>query len=123
MPEQQKVTPDFSAMKSHQIILACGDDAGMWASAFCQTATKLGMDIDEGWMIGWFANAIEAAWTKRMQRAEPETRPVAPDDCIHGASLTMTCPLCESEASERKHLEQKLSGRVGRPMPESFGEN
>jgi hypothetical protein len=35
-----------------------------WAAAFCKIATSLGYKdaegkpIDEGWMIGWFANAL-----------------------------------------------------------------
>jgi hypothetical protein len=38
----------------------CGDNAQRWAEVFCRTAKSLGHgDIDEGWMIGWFANAIE----------------------------------------------------------------
>jgi hypothetical protein len=70
----------------------------LWAAAFCQTAKKLGQEIDEGWMIGWFANAIEAAWEKRVKRAEPETRPIAPDVCVHNAAFTMDCPECATLA-------------------------
>lgn len=92
---QKSVGPDFTAMKSYEILGACGDDASLWAAAFCQTAKKLGQEIDEGWMIGWFANAIEGSWDKRTRRAEPPTRPVAPDICTHGAAFTMRCKLCE----------------------------
>ena len=35
-----------------------GMDAAKWAAAFCETAKKHGHDLDEGWMIAWFANAI-----------------------------------------------------------------
>lgn len=41
------------------LLRALGDDAAKWAAAFCAIAKKQGHDIDEGWMIGWFANAIE----------------------------------------------------------------
>lgn len=43
---------------------ACGDNAMNWAKAFCATAKSLGIDLGkdpEGWMVGWFANAIECA--------------------------------------------------------------
>ena len=51
---------DYTAMESWELLEACRDDASKWAAAFCQTAEKLGHHgIDEGWMIGWFANAIE----------------------------------------------------------------
>ena len=37
-----------------------GTDAAKWAAEFRQTAIRLGYsDMDEGWLIGWFANAIE----------------------------------------------------------------
>lgn len=38
----------------------CGSDAARWAEQFRLMAIKLGYsDMDEGWLIGWFANAIE----------------------------------------------------------------
>lgn len=45
--------------------LAATTDARVWAEEWCRVARELaakgvGEDlIDEGWMIGWFANAIE----------------------------------------------------------------
>lgn len=51
---------DYTQMPVTEMLFALGDDAAKWAEAFCQHAKKLGHgDIDEGWMIGWFANAIE----------------------------------------------------------------
>jgi len=36
-------------------------DAHEWAKAFNVTAQKLGYgEMDEGWLIGWFANAMMA---------------------------------------------------------------
>lgn len=38
----------------------CGADAYKWAEQFRLTALRLGYsDMDHGWLIGWFANAIE----------------------------------------------------------------
>lgn len=56
------------------------DDAGAWAAEFRQTAIRLGYsDMDEGWLIGWFANAIEntevvrrGQWEARAKAAENE---------------------------------------------------
>lgn len=60
---------DYTAMDGPTMLAACGDNGAKWANAFCQTAKKLGHgDIDEGWMIGWFANAIEQS---RAVRATP----------------------------------------------------
>lgn len=51
---------DYTAMTGPEMLYACRDDAANWAAAFCQHAKKLGHEnIDEEWMAGWFANAIE----------------------------------------------------------------
>ena len=62
MPE-----PDYTAMQPGEMLDAVRDDASKWAAAFCQTARKLGYTIDEGWMIGWFANAIEHSHAVRTR--------------------------------------------------------
>jgi hypothetical protein len=47
-------------------------DAQDWAQAFCKIADKLGFKdnagnpIDEGWMIGWFANALMRGYGQRV---------------------------------------------------------
>jgi hypothetical protein len=52
-----------------QMLDRLGDDAAKWAAEFRKIAVKLGYsDMDEGWLIGWFANAIEHSWTVRQQR-------------------------------------------------------
>jgi hypothetical protein len=50
-----------------------GDDASKWASEFCKIARDLGHNIDEGWMIGWFANAIEHSYDLRKRRENAAT--------------------------------------------------
>ncbi len=95
MAEQERAITDYTAMNGPQLLSALGDDASLWAAAFCQHAVKFKFDLaDEGTMIGWFANAIEGSWDKRVRRAEPETRPVVPDVCVHGIALSSTCPTC-----------------------------
>lgn len=62
----------------------CGADAAKWAEQFRLTAIRLGYsDMDEGWLIGWFANAIERAEQVRHPYAAAPTPPAAeahPDD-------------------------------------------
>lgn len=47
-------------------------DASVWAEEWCRIAISLDLDgrpvIDEGWMIGWFANAIETAKSHERRR-------------------------------------------------------
>jgi hypothetical protein len=58
-----------------------GDDAAKWATEFRQTAIRLGYsDMDEDWLIGWFANAIENAEITRRERKSPVT--AAPADAV-----------------------------------------
>jgi hypothetical protein len=52
------------------IIAECGDSAEKWTKAFKQ----VNPNSDEGTMLAWFANAIEAACAKRAERAD---RPAA----------------------------------------------
>ena len=63
------VMPDYIAMNGPALLAACADDAAKWAAAFRQHAVKLGYsDMDEEWLIGWFANAIERADDERRWR-------------------------------------------------------
>lgn len=51
-------TPDYMAMSGPEMLAACGSDASKWADAFCQAVRQGGPIHDEGWVMGWFANAI-----------------------------------------------------------------
>jgi hypothetical protein len=57
------MTPkDFYELSGPDLLAYCGVDASKWAEAFCKIKEAQGWaaaDIDEGLMIGWFANAIE----------------------------------------------------------------
>ena len=53
---------DYTTLDGWELIRLLKDDAAKWAAAFRQHAIKLGYsDMDEGWLIGWFANAIEVS--------------------------------------------------------------
>ena len=53
-------------MSEYEVIEQCGDDGAAWAAYFM----KHHPDADEGDMIGWFANAIEAACAKRLRESK-----------------------------------------------------
>lgn len=46
----------MTSLPDGEILLELGIDAAKWAQEFC----LINPDIDEGVMISWFANAIEA---------------------------------------------------------------
>ncbi len=62
-----------------EILNRLGDDAQKWAQEFRKTAIQLGYsDMEEGWLVGWFANAIEHSSDTRRWRKEalPPSAPV-----------------------------------------------
>lgn len=55
------MTERTAQMNDAELLNYLGTDGARWAAEFKRTATELGYsDMDEGWLIGWFANAIEA---------------------------------------------------------------
>lgn len=66
-------------------------DAQLWAAEWCRIAREIeaaGDDrevIDEGWMIGWFANALETG----RRSADPRTVTVLAIDHGHGTNVTV----------------------------------
>lgn len=44
-------------------------DARDWAAAFCKIAKTHGHDIDEGWMVTWFASALMRGFDEHAIRA------------------------------------------------------
>lgn len=51
-------------MKDGMLLEHMGIDAQKWAAEFCKIARDKGHSLDEGWMRGWFANAIMAGYDK-----------------------------------------------------------
>lgn len=76
-----KSIPEEAAAEIYE---KCRDRANEWAAAFVRTAKRIGAgDIDEGWMIGWFANAIECADFARKSAAEAALcGPIEPGDVV-----------------------------------------
>lgn len=49
------------------------NDVAVWAEEFAKVAKRnYGVDLDEGWLIGWFANAIE---NDKMHTRQHRERP------------------------------------------------
>lgn len=48
----------------------CGKDAMKWAVAFIQHMKKHNFEIDEGLMVGWFANAMVHSEPARLTEEE-----------------------------------------------------
>jgi hypothetical protein len=50
-----------------------GVDGKLWAEEFHRTAIALGYPtMDDGWLLGWFCNAIMAGYDEARRRYDPE---------------------------------------------------
>ena len=55
-----------------ELLARLGTDAGKWAAEFRKVAISLGYsDMDEGWLIGWFANAMMNEHDKLIRATTP----------------------------------------------------
>lgn len=107
---------DYTALQDGDMLAAVRDDAFKWATAFCQHAEKLGHHgIDHGWMIGWFANAIEHSgdvrrWAREASLAAGEARGVAFQQRVQPWMMACFGPEISADRVERNHrfLEEAL---------------
>lgn len=91
---------DYTKLDGGALHAECRDDAAKWAAAFCQHAEKLGHPgLDEGWVLGWFANAIEC------KCAEPATALVAK---LRNAESGVDAETAERAADEIERLMSAL---------------
>ena len=68
-----------------ELLKYCGDDAVKWARQFNATAVKLGYScMDEGWLAGWFANAIEHSGDVRRRAKEAAAKVAKPERFVFG---------------------------------------
>jgi len=76
----------YAYMESSDLLEELGDDAAKWARAFNQMAEKLEYSrMDEGWLIGWFANAIEHSHSLRMEKLRKKLEPIVMEDVVASA--------------------------------------
>lgn len=47
-------------------------DARDWGKEFCRVAKTNGQEIDEGWMIGWFANALMRGYDEGRSHSQSD---------------------------------------------------
>ena len=87
-----------------------GMDGQLWAKEFRATAQRLGYgDMDEGWLIGWFCNAIMAGYDRRGQEQPvPQAQDALPEHCALCNQLTNNgVPHC-IQRSEARALRDAL---------------
>jgi hypothetical protein len=88
-----------------------GDDASKWAAEFRATAIRLGYsDMDEGWLTGWFANAIEHSSDVRRWRADKAAKEPAEIARLHQLLGVTEARLAEALA-ERDRARAELADR------------
>ena len=80
--ETHKVVVPMSEIGDGELLELMGTDAQRWAYEFSSRAHRVPDMLDEGWLVGWFANAIEigrsAGWRARQQELDENlgrTRP------------------------------------------------
>ena len=71
-PQPVAVKQDAAESESAgKLLERLGMDGAKWAAEFRATALRLGCsDMDEGWLIGWFCNAIMAGYDRRENTAQ-----------------------------------------------------
>lgn len=55
---------EYTKLQAGDMLQAVGDDAVKWADAFLEVVPGADREL----MVGWFANAIENAWSLRTNR-------------------------------------------------------
>lgn len=66
---RQKIADTRLTDSDGDTLARLGIDAELWAREFTVNAERLGMFVDQSWMVAWFANAIE-----QSARIHPDVR-------------------------------------------------
>lgn len=93
------VAPSWTKMPAGKLIDQCKDNGLEWAKAFCAFAAELGIrkvsgqypdldtePLDVDWVMGWFANAIEAACDHRTRTS----RRLSASEAVFGVLAWLT---------------------------------
>jgi hypothetical protein len=82
-------------------------DARDWAAAFCKIAKTHGHDLDEEWMVTWFANALMRGFDEHAARSSHGAREFVAEWMIkrgyatgHGDSIGDLLTELEGEAND-----------------------
>lgn len=80
--ETHKVLIPQEEVTDGEMLEAMGTDAQLWAAEFARLREGVEDPNDRGWLIAWFANAIEAGraagWEAHVQKIREEPRPSYP---------------------------------------------
>lgn len=89
-----------------ELLERMGADAAKWADEFNKTAQRLGYSqMDEVWLIGWFANAIEHAKDTVLFELDAAIARAEQAESDRDAALDAM----EAAARKRGELESKLA--------------
>ena len=75
MTDHEQVQINYTLLDGPKLLEALGDDAMKWAIAFKQHANLQDEMLDVGFLLCWFANAIEHSSAVRSQRSQPQMKP------------------------------------------------
>ena len=92
-------------------------DARDWAAEFCRIAKTHGQEIDESWMVAWFANALMRGYDQGKSEGRGGWRLIegAPDD---GKDMLLCYPDGAVKIASQKR--GKRSSDVGYKGPEGW---
>lgn len=82
--------PDYTAMDGAQMLNALGADAQKWAAAFMQFMAKRNGDFTEHDMLGWFANAMQAALTAKLSDVLKDPPYMTGSEAVFGFAAWLT---------------------------------
>jgi len=77
-------------------------NAQVWAREFNKTFAELheGCELDEGWLIGWFANAIMAGYDTAQARLASVSQNGVPECLVANANNALSAPSMEHRLSK-----------------------
>lgn len=104
-------------------------DATAWAKEWCRIARKIeeeseetgGKVIDEGWMIGWFSNAIMRGWDtgRRELQAEIDAQPPAAPSVVEPLDRILRLDVGDGDIVVMEGMDGMRPDQLGR-MGESL---
>ena len=112
-PVQEPPSPGVTAgaagpVSDADFLRDAGMDGAKWAAGFKAIAERLGHHgMDEGWLIGWFCNAIMAGYDEAERRyRNPTPAPVVPAEGLDALIAEIKFETVNSE------IDRYLAGRI-----------
>lgn len=96
MTSMSEPLPELATMSAGQMLTWLGIDAARWARAFAKIERDGNLRPEDndriGWLVGWFANAIETGRTAGRQ--ETCAHPPEKQQMLDRAELLAVCHQC-----------------------------